>query len=225
MARASSLLLIRHGQASFGSENYDCLSGLGFEQARLTGRYLRTRAPKVTAMYCGPGERHKGSASAIHQEFAGHGYFSGHALVTDALAEFTEAVGAFSTDGLQLQTVAGRDDGGLGRILEQIDAWCAGSPAFPGIEPIGQFRRRVGAWTREALNRPGDGRSALAITSGGVIAAAVCEVLALPDWQVPGLMMQVLNASITEFASSNGAITLRSFNETGHLPRHWVTFR
>ena len=37
----AELLIVRHGQASFGAENYDELSPLGVEQAQLAGDYLR----------------------------------------------------------------------------------------------------------------------------------------------------------------------------------------
>ncbi|WP_025057617.1 histidine phosphatase family protein, partial [Sulfitobacter donghicola] len=37
----AELLVIRHGQASFGAENYDVLSDLGRQQARAAGQWLR----------------------------------------------------------------------------------------------------------------------------------------------------------------------------------------
>ena len=37
----ANLLIIRHGQASFGADNYDQLSPLGQRQADLTGEFLR----------------------------------------------------------------------------------------------------------------------------------------------------------------------------------------
>ncbi len=36
----ASLYLIRHGQASFGSDNYDQLSPLGQRQADVSGRFF-----------------------------------------------------------------------------------------------------------------------------------------------------------------------------------------
>lgn len=35
-----SIYLIRHGQASFGAENYDVLSPLGYRQSEALGDYL-----------------------------------------------------------------------------------------------------------------------------------------------------------------------------------------
>ena len=37
------IYLIRHGQASFGAENYDALSDAGWEQSRILGRHLLGR--------------------------------------------------------------------------------------------------------------------------------------------------------------------------------------
>ncbi|MCF8967887.1 histidine phosphatase family protein, partial [Pseudomonas carnis] len=35
-----SIYLIRHGQASFGADDYDVLSPIGVEQAQVLGRHL-----------------------------------------------------------------------------------------------------------------------------------------------------------------------------------------
>ena len=54
----STLYLIRHGQASFGAEDYDVLSALGAEQARALGAYFAARRWPVDALYVGPRARH-----------------------------------------------------------------------------------------------------------------------------------------------------------------------
>jgi broad specificity phosphatase PhoE len=43
----ASIYLIRHGQASFGAQDYDKLSELGRRQATLTGEYLRDTGASV----------------------------------------------------------------------------------------------------------------------------------------------------------------------------------
>ena len=54
----ATIYLIRHGQASFGKENYDQLSPRGWEQGRVLGRWL---AGKVThnAVLGGNMEHHR----------------------------------------------------------------------------------------------------------------------------------------------------------------------
>jgi broad specificity phosphatase PhoE len=54
--------LIRHGQASFGIKNYDQLSDLGIEQARLLGRSLKRRVADVDLVVCGEMDRHMQTA-------------------------------------------------------------------------------------------------------------------------------------------------------------------
>ncbi|NUQ87355.1 MAG: histidine phosphatase family protein, partial [Glycomyces artemisiae] len=53
------LLLVRHGQASFGADDYDVLSETGWEQARLLGRWLAERRVTPTAVVQGGMRRHR----------------------------------------------------------------------------------------------------------------------------------------------------------------------
>ncbi|MBM3814434.1 MAG: hypothetical protein FJW20_22650 [Acidimicrobiia bacterium] len=53
----SILYVIRHGQASFLSENYDRLSELGERQSRLLGEHWLSRGRRFDQVYYGPCER------------------------------------------------------------------------------------------------------------------------------------------------------------------------
>ena len=48
-----NLYLVRHGQASFGADDYDQLSELGQAQALRLGEYWRERGMKFDAIYTG----------------------------------------------------------------------------------------------------------------------------------------------------------------------------
>jgi broad specificity phosphatase PhoE len=56
------------------------------------------------------------------------------------------------------------------------------------------------------------------VTSAGVIAAAVAEVLELPVERMSQFTRVLRNASFTEFAFSAGRVSLMSFNSVTHLP-------
>ena len=56
------ILLVRHGQASFGAADYDALSPLGFEQSRLLGAALAHRTISVDAVVHGTMRRHRETA-------------------------------------------------------------------------------------------------------------------------------------------------------------------
>src|SRR4030042_6173111 len=55
----STLFMIRHGQASFGSSNYDKLSETGLVQAKLTADYLFNAGIEFNALYTGSMVRHR----------------------------------------------------------------------------------------------------------------------------------------------------------------------
>ena len=58
----ASVLLIRHGQASFGTADYDRLSPLGEEQSRRLGRWLKQTGNTPDLVVVGPLRRHAHTA-------------------------------------------------------------------------------------------------------------------------------------------------------------------
>ncbi len=73
VAAMGILYMIRHGQASFGSANYDLLSETGVLQSRILAEYLLTVGLTPDALYSGAMERQKDTAGAkrILKEYAG----------------------------------------------------------------------------------------------------------------------------------------------------------
>src|SRR4051812_44051919 len=66
----SMLSLVRHGQASFFSDNYDQLSPLGEQQARLLGEYWVRRGVRFDEIYTGPRVRQIETAALAGEAFA-----------------------------------------------------------------------------------------------------------------------------------------------------------
>lgn len=60
----SILYLIRHAQASFGQENYDCLSDLGQQQATILAGHFQNLGLEFDAVYSGSQVRHEQTADA-----------------------------------------------------------------------------------------------------------------------------------------------------------------
>ena len=63
-AVVGQLLLVRHGQASWGSEDYDVLSETGWEQSRLLGKALAARGIVPDVAVQGGMRRHRETAEA-----------------------------------------------------------------------------------------------------------------------------------------------------------------
>lgn len=65
----SVLYLVRHGQASFGSDDYDRLSDLGREQGRIAGRFLAAQGVEPVSIIHGEMLRQRQTAEGILEGF------------------------------------------------------------------------------------------------------------------------------------------------------------
>ena len=210
------ILLVRHGQASFGSENYDALSPLGFEQSRLLGEALAARGVGVDVLVHGTMRRHRETAetcaaaagwSAVPAVDAGWDEFD----FLSVLAMHPHEYGPEPTKA-QFQLL----------FEDATEAWMAGADrAYP--ETFAAFSDRVhGALERTvALAEAG---TVAVFTSGGPIGLAVAEVLADPDLlteQLPGLWGRLnrmtVNAALTRIVSGSRGLNLLTYNDQSHL--------
>jgi len=64
-----AIVLLRHGQASFGSADYDQLSDLGREQAAVAGRELALRGLRSPVLVSGALSRQRETAMIAGAEF------------------------------------------------------------------------------------------------------------------------------------------------------------
>jgi broad specificity phosphatase PhoE len=60
-----TLYLVRHGQASFGADDYDNLSPLGHQQSQRLGDYFRERGLQFEAVLMGSLKRHRQTFEGI----------------------------------------------------------------------------------------------------------------------------------------------------------------
>ena len=59
----STLYLVRHGQASFGTDNYDQLSATGREQVQVLGNYFASLGERIDTIYSGALMRQRETAA------------------------------------------------------------------------------------------------------------------------------------------------------------------
>ena len=236
----SELIIVRHGQASFLSGNYDQLSELGTEQARLLGEFWAARGIRATRFVVGPRLRHRQSAEAIVAAMNA-------AVMAPAEMVNDERLDEFDWDGLfrYANSILSARDPGIGALkhafehapdipakrrtiqhyMEAITAqWAAGAFHEDGLETWDQFRSRVEvAMTHHTRDLPSKSRVVL-VTSGGVAAASAGSVLGLDATRTLGLIWTLRNGALVEYLFGNGRISLGSFNNAPHLPdaRHWT---
>ncbi len=228
----SSLFLIRHGQASFGAEDYDVLSARGAEQSRALGRFVARAA--IDAVYSGPRRRHLDTARHLRAAAAEAGAPLPEPTTVAELDEFP----AIEMLRLWLPKLAAEDpelaaalaSGNAGRAaLVAFDkvtrAWATGALDVGELESFAAFAARVERGLDSIMSSEGRGRRVLVVTSGGPISIAVKGCLALGEESTLKVALALANASTTEIKWRGGETTLFGYNHIHYLPRELVTFR
>ena len=223
-------LLVRHGQASFGAEDYDVLSENGVEQSRLLGAALAAQGLTPTRLVHGAMRRQRDTAVAMAQG----GRWT-------AVPELDEGWDEFDHLGVVARGTAGEVDQSDPRAFQLVferatERWYGGRHDADYAESWTTFVTRVRGALDRALDRAlaparaTDGVTVV-VSSGGPI-AVVCATLvdpaaapsALPrSWTLFNTV--TANASVTRVLEGSTGRRLLSFNEHSHLPRELVTYR
>jgi broad specificity phosphatase PhoE len=222
----SSLLLVRHGQASFFEEDYDRLSALGETQARRLGQCWERFGLRPDRVFAGPRLRQRRTAELA----ASAGW--PEPLVLEDLDEmrieplFREHLPLLAEEHPHLRGLgdallaAGGDEERARRFARLFEAvvmlWIRGDLAAEGVEAWSDFRARVRRAAGE-LCASGRGLRVAAFTSAGVISAALQLALGVNDETAISLAWRVRNTSVSELLFSGERLSLSSFNEVPHL--------
>lgn len=211
-----SVHLVRHGQASWGTDDYDQLSPLGVQQSASLGISWEATDWAPTAAVAGSMKRHAQTAIAtIDACGQGDGYD-----VDPGWDEYDHLAIARAHDPGSLAV----DPKEFQRILNvALDGWIAGEDG-PG-ETYQAFVDRVMTSFDQVVADAGPGRSVAVFTSGGPIAMVASHLLAGDDSLFQRINDVVINSSVTTIIAGQSGPRLLAFNETGHLPRDLVTYR
>jgi broad specificity phosphatase PhoE len=229
----STLMLVRHGQASFFEDDYDQLSVTGEAQARCLGLFWASQGVIFDESYTGPRLRHRRTADLVGQAYNAAGLPWPRPVLIDELDEHAVdlllrgSLAELSRSNPLLGPLAesyARAEAHLDRhrtfqkLFEAVmRLWCQGACEMPDVEPWPSFRDRVLAGIARMTQGRRRGRRIAAFTSVGPISAALLHVLGCPDTTALELGWRLRNASLTEFLFSGDRMTLDSFNGLPHL--------
>lgn len=213
----AELYLVRHGQASFGAENYDALSPSGRTQSLWLGEHFAQARLRFDRVVIGTMQRHRQTAEAI---LAGMGGPPIEIAEDAGLNEydFQALFAALGEAGLPLGLSAASSKRDFYKALQQVlQLWA--EDRLPGRVPETwhQFQTRVQR-ARAAIQRSGGGR-VLAVSSGGPIAVTAQQILQAPAATAIALNMQIRNSSVCQYLFKDDAMSLVSFNSVPHLER------
>jgi broad specificity phosphatase PhoE len=220
-----SIYLVRHGQASFGTDDYDRLTDSGFAQARLLGAYFALRNIRFDAIYTGTLRRHTETVQGIVEGSGEAGAWPGAERVPGLDEYDPEAIVAAFAGALPVRdpAAAARDSAAVRehfRLLKKaLLAWAEESSRPAGMPAWREFQRAAVAAVVEARRRFASG-SVLVVSSGGPIAAIVADSLMAPPRIAIELNLRLRNSSVSEFASSPRHHQLHTFNSLPHLDAH-----
>jgi broad specificity phosphatase PhoE len=219
------IYLVRHGQASFGAANYDQLSTLGYEQARLLGQWYANSHQPFHKVVTGGMARHRQTADTCMAELPkpqladtewitdqGFAEFDHQEVLLRHCPEFADAA-AFK------QLLARHEE--PARALEYLfrDAmqrWMGGWHDGDYTETWPAFRSRCVA-ALERLDTDSSQQTTIVFTSGGVIATLMQHLLGLQDYQVMELNWMLANCAVTRLLQRPGQFTLSYLNNYAHL--------
>jgi len=228
------IYLVRHGQASFGSANYDQLSELGFEQSRLLGQWFANCRQTFQRVVTGGMERHRQTADTCLAQLPRTALADTDWLTDDGFAEFDheEVIVRHCPEFAdreafqRLLAERGRDSS-PNQVLQQLvrsamQRWMSGWHDDDYTETWPAFRHRCVAALERLNDEPapqeGQGRhSTIVFTSGGTIATLMQHILGLQDFQVLDMSWSLANCAVTKLQHRPGQINVSYLNNYAHL--------
>ena len=213
----SRILLVRHGQASFGAADYDNLSPTGHEQSRVLGAALAARGLTADVVVAGEMKRHAQTAAWV---LDGAGWVADED-VDPGWNEFDHLQVLSVHD--QPTTVEGESEkAAFQRWFEEATLrWTSGEHDEAYDESFAAFTARVEAGLArlvDALPRKG---TAVVLTSGGPIAWASASLLADDDRARTDLWLRLnpvsINTGVSTVVCGASGTTLVAFNAHDHL--------
>ncbi|MEH6606419.1 MAG: histidine phosphatase family protein [Pseudomonadales bacterium] len=211
----AELYLVRHGQASFGSDNYDQLSPLGYQQALWLGEYLRDRAIHPDRMIIGDMARHRQTAENICQGLGRDMEIEVHAGFNEF--DFLQLVNAYIEQRPELDMPDKAEPKQVYRLLRTaMTAWSKNEIDESSLtESWQEFHSRVEAalsFARRA-NTP----RTLVASSGGTIAVALSQIMGFDSETLINVNLQSKNTGVSHFHYNDKNIYVSSFNNVPHL--------
>lgn len=229
----ATLLLVRHGQASFLEQNYDKLSPLGEEQARLLGKYWAQRRIKFDRTCVGPRTRQKDTVKLVADGYLEAGLafpeplvlsefdeYQGEEVIRQSLPRLLESDAKISMLHEAFQSAS---DSGELRVTFQklfeavISEWVRGTITLEGVETWPKFCARVNSGLTKFLASGSRGERVAIFTSGGPIAVAMQRALHVSPETTLQVCWMSRNTSWSEFLYATHRFTLSSFNVHSHI--------
>jgi len=214
----TNVFLGSHGQASAGTDNYDKLSSIGMEQARLLGAFWSKSGFHVDAAFHGTLHRQQHTAE-LALENLGYGK---KAEILEALNEYDHT----TIDNLYANGL--HSDSGDNLSFDQYAAIMARWRDAPPTDKAQSWQSfstqglsAIQATVDEHMKSPNTGTAKhtnlVFFTSGGIIATVLQQLLSLDFTTTMKALWQTRNASVTNLLFNKDGVSLVDYNTIAHL--------
>lgn len=230
----TAIYLIRHGQASFGKADYDCLSELGEQQAAHLGTSFKVRLGSFDKAVRGSMQRHQqtadGCLSAMGQTDleiqvdAGWNEYDHQDILAQFNSELATAQGVKAYVSKQenphkaLETV----------IIQAFNRWISSHHNGDYIESWPDYQERIQNTLANLISGL-DGEKRVAVfSSGGPIALLSQSLLGVPAENLMALNWTLVNCGITKLINTKKRVILSTLNEHSVFEgksKHLLTFK
>ncbi|MBC7706740.1 MAG: histidine phosphatase family protein [Rhodoferax sp.] len=219
-----TLYLVRHGQASFGADNYDQLSVRGMQQSVRLGAYFAQKGIAFEAMLTGTLQRQIQTLAGICEGAQS----TAQALTFPGLNEYDSAA---VIEAIHPHELEKPDTPELYRhhfrlLRDGLTQWMNGVVSPRGMPTYRQFVDDIAA-VLDHVRKTFEG-NVLLVSSGGPIATAVGQVLGTTPETTIEMNLRIRNSAVTEFVFNPKRYSLLTFNTLPHLDAEqfvdWVTY-
>lgn len=225
-----TLYLVRHGQASFGSADYDKLSELGMRQSVRLGQWFAHKGIEFDAVLTGTLRRHIETLDGIAQGMAVKpGAAMLNSLRWPGLNEYDGAAVIEAVHPHPLDEVKSPEGFRQHfRVLRDgLTQWMAGVVSPRGMPSYTDFVLGVTS-ALDHVRSHHHGKKVLIVSSGGPISTVVGHVLGTSPETTIELNYRIRNSSVTELAFNPKRHMLVSYNALPHLDHpdqaDWITY-
>lgn len=221
-----SIYLIRHGQASFGADDYDVLSPIGIRQSEVLGAHLSRTGSGFDRCIAGSLRRQQHTAELTLGQLNAAGLKNPELETDPAFNEFdAEAVirALLPTledepEALHVMRNAARHRAEFQRLFSLIVArWLSGSHDDESLQSWQAFAAQVQAGLHRILECAEGGERIAVFTSGGTITALLHLITQMPAEQAFQLNWHIVNTSFNHLKFRGREVALAGFNNYAHL--------
>ncbi|MNE07742.1 2,3-bisphosphoglycerate-dependent phosphoglycerate mutase [compost metagenome] len=222
-----SIYLIRHGQASFGADDYDVLSPTGIRQAEVLGAHLAQLGLRFDRCLAGDLRRQQDTASHALAQLQAAGLDIPVLEIDSAFDEFDAdavirallpALLPEEPEALDILRNATHNRAQFQRLFALlIGRWVGGNHDTPELESWLGFVGRVQAGLQRILEQAEPKHNIAIFTSGGTITALLHLITQMNASQAFELNWQIINTSLSQLKFRGREVALASFNSQTHL--------